>query len=101
MVVHMLTVHVSVCTCEANLLKAEQIEDGTVQCELPAVLPVHGTPEAHQLLPTLARMATLNLVGWKLMERPLPRAADPDILTPCHSTKQVTHHTPANVTYDF
>ena len=75
---------VLVSTCEADLLVAEQAEDAVVELELPAVALVHLSQDAHQLAARLGGVAALALVGRQLVERPLPRAANPLVLALRH-----------------
>lgn len=69
------------CTCEADLLEAEQAEDAVIELKLSAMALVHLVQDAHQLDASFRRVAAVNLVGSELMERPLPRTADPLVLT--------------------
>ncbi len=73
------------CTCKADLLKAQQAEDAVVELELSAMALVHLVQDAHQLHAGFGWVGTLCLMSAELMERPVPRAANPLVLALCHS----------------
>lgn len=69
------------CTCEADLLKAQQAEDAVIELQLSAMALIHLIQDAHQLYASLRWVAAVNLVGSELMEWPLPWTADPLVFT--------------------
>lgn len=73
--------HVHMCTCEADLLEAEQAKDAVIELQLSAMALVHLIQDAHQLNASLRRVAAVNLVGSELMKWPLPRTANPLVFT--------------------
>lgn len=84
------------CTCEANLLIAEQAEDAVVELHVSAVVLLHLSQYAHQFRPGLGWMGALALVRRKLVEGTLPGAANPLVLAlshPSNITKSVKQHT--------
>lgn len=74
----------SACTCEADLLVAEQAEDAVVELHVSAVVLLHLSQYAHQFRPSLGRMGALALVRRKLVEGTLPGAANPLVLALSH-----------------
>lgn len=73
-----------ICTCKPDLLVAEQAKDTVVELHVSAVALVHLSQYSHQLCTSLSGMGALALVCWQLMERTLPRAANPLVLTLRH-----------------
>lgn len=71
-------------TCKPDLLVAEQAKDAVVELHVSAVALVHLSQDSHQLCTSLGRMGALALMCWQLMERTLPRATNPLVLTLCH-----------------
>lgn len=71
-------------TCEADLLVAEQAEDGVVQLHVSAVVLLHLPQDAHQLRPGLGGVRALALVRRQLVEGALPGAANPLVLALSH-----------------
>lgn len=82
-VAHVQHVH-HVYTCKPNLFVAEQAEDAVVELHVSAVVLVHLSQDSHQLCTGLSGMGALALMRWQLMERTLPRAADPLVLALRH-----------------
>lgn len=70
--------------CEADLLIAEQTKDAVIELHVSAVTLVHLSQYSHQLCTSLSGMGALTLMCWQLMERTLPGAADPLVLTLRH-----------------
>lgn len=72
------------CTCKPNLLIAKQAKDAVVELHVSAVVLVHLAQDPHQLHTRLSRVGALALMCRQLVERTLPRTADPLVLALCH-----------------
>lgn len=63
----MLQLHVlcffNACTCETDLLEAQQAEDAVIELQLSAMALIHLLQDGHQLDASLRRVAAVDLVG--------------------------------------
>lgn len=79
-----------VCTCKPDLFVAQQAEDAVIELHVSAVVLVHLSQYPHQLCTSLGGMGALALVCRQLVERTLPGAADPLVLTLRHPGNTMT-----------
>lgn len=77
-------------TCKPDLFVAEQAEDAVIELHVSAVVLVHLSQYSHQLCTSLSGMGALALMCWQLVERTLPRAANPLVLALRHPGNTMT-----------
>lgn len=80
-------------TCKPDLLVTEQAEDAVVELHVSTVVLIHLSQYTHQFRASLGGMGALTLMCWQLMERTLPRAADPLVLALSHPGNIMTRVT--------